>query len=262
MNLLYFDCFSGISGDMTVGALIDAGGDPEYLAEQLTKLNMSDEYKLSWDKLNKNGIMSTKFNVILENKHDDHLHAKHYANENGHQSNHNDHVAHRSYQEIVKLIKQAGFSENVENLAIRIFTKLGKAEGIIHGVPLEDVHFHEVGAVDSIIDIVSVAILLDALDIEKIISSPIPVGSGRIHIDHGIYPVPAPATLEILRNVPVVMSDLKGELTTPTGAAIVSELASEYSSLPSMVIKSIGYGAGTKTFPHHPNVLRLVLGSS
>jgi len=167
---------------------------------------------------------------------------------------------HRSYREIVKLIKSAGFSERVENDAVNIFTKIGQAEGKIHGVALEDVHFHEVGAVDSIIDIVGAAILLEQLQIDSIKSSAIPVGSGRIHIDHGVYPVPAPATLEILIGVPIATSEVKGELATPTGAAIVAVLAEAFCTLPAMKVQSVGYGAGTKTFPKHPNVLRVIIG--
>ena len=158
------------------------------------------------------------------------------------------------------MIESATFSDEVKDLAIRIFTRIGKAEGLIHGQPLEKVHFHEVGAVDSIVDIVGAAILIDSLNIEEVIASPVPVGSGKIHIDHGVYPVPAPATLEILRGIPLAASDLKFELTTPTGAAIVAELATSYGSLPAMTIHSIGYGAGTKTFPDHPNVLRVMIG--
>jgi uncharacterized protein (DUF111 family) len=158
------------------------------------------------------------------------------------------------------MIKAAGFNPKVEDMALKIFRKIGEAEGLIHGLPLDKVHFHEVGAVDSIIDIIGAAILIDQLDISKITSSPVPVGKGRIHIDHGIYPVPAPATLEILKGVPIEQSDVRAELTTPTGAAIVSVLAEEFCSIPSMKVQSIGYGAGTKTFKNHPNVLRVIIG--
>lgn len=246
MTILYFDCFSGISGDMVIGALIDAGGDPTHLENELKKLNMEKEYKLTFKKVVKNGITSTKFDVILTSK----------ANNGEHQHNH-----HRSYKGIVKLIKSAGYSDEVQDTALNVFKKIGVAEGKIHGVALDDVHFHEVGAVDSIIDIVGAAILLDQLNVDSIKSSSIPVGSGKIRIDHGIYPVPAPATLEILRGIPIATSEVKGELATPTGAAIVAELADEFCSLPAMTVQSIGYGAGTKNFPKQPNILRVIIGS-
>lgn len=309
MKVLYFDCFSGISGDMVIGALIDAGGDPYYLTEELKKLKIDDEYELKWDKVIKNGITSTKFEVLLKDSHHEHTHQhdfhdedhnhseeqkkrqknsgdlyhdplhndqkeadiedqhddreggehiSHHSDEHGHHHHHDHH--HRAYRDIVQIIEEADFSERVQTIALNIFKKIGKAEGKIHGVPLEDVHFHEVGAVDSIIDIVGTAILIDQLKIDVVKSSPIPVGSGQIHIDHGIYPVPAPATLEILRGVPIAKSTLKAELTTPTGAGIATVLADDFCTLPAMTVDSIGYGSGTKNFPDHPNVLRVIIG--
>jgi pyridinium-3,5-bisthiocarboxylic acid mononucleotide nickel chelatase len=148
----------------------------------------------------------------------------------------------------------------VKDTALKIFKKIGEAEGLIHGVPLEKVHFHEVGAVDSIIDIIGTAILIHQLEVSVIKSSPIPVGTGKIRIDHGIYPVPAPATLEILKGVPIEHSEVRFELTTPTGAAIIAVLAEEFCSIPSMKVNSIGYGAGTKTFKDRPNVVRVIIG--
>jgi uncharacterized protein (DUF111 family) len=158
------------------------------------------------------------------------------------------------------MIENAGFNESVERMALGIFRKIGEAEGKIHGIPLDKVHFHEVGAVDSIIDIVGAAILIDQLGVTAIKSSPVPVGTGKIKIDHGIYPVPAPATLEILKGVPVLGGDVRGELATPTGAAIVAVLAEEFCALPPLKVRSIGYGAGTKSFKEHPNVLRVIIG--
>lgn len=233
---------------MVIGALIDAGGNPDHLAMELKKLKIEDEYELTWKKVVKNGINSTKFDVVLTNENHDHSHSHEHSHD------------HRSYKRIVELITSARFSERVQGDALAIFKKIGEAEGKIHGIALEDVHFHEVGAVDSIIDIVGIAILLEQLQIDSIKSSAIPVGSGKIHIAHGIYPVPAPATLEILRGISIAASDVKGELATPTGAAVVAVLAEEFCTLPSMKIKSIGYGAGTKSFPTHPNVLRVIIG--
>ncbi|MEH7010143.1 LarC family nickel insertion protein [Neobacillus niacini] len=323
MKTLYFDCFSGVSGDMVIGALIDAGADPVKLVEELKKLNIEDEYELTWKKVVKNGITSTKFDVLLD-KHDhhhhhdhghshnhdhhhdhghshshdhDHSHDHHHDHEHTHTHDHDHehehvhvhthdhqhdhehthdhdhqhdhehthdhdhhHHDHRSYKDIVRLIEEADFSQQVKDTALRIFKKIAEAEGLIHGVPLDNVHFHEVGAVDSIIDIIGTAILIDQLEISVIKSSPIPVGTGKIRIDHGIYPVPAPATLEILKGIPIEHSEVRAELATPTGAAIVSVLAEEFCSIPSMKVSSIGYGAGTKTFKDHPNVVRVIIG--
>jgi pyridinium-3,5-bisthiocarboxylic acid mononucleotide nickel chelatase len=318
MKTLYFDCFSGVSGDMVIGALIDAGADPVKLVEELKKLNIEDEYELKWKKVNKNGITSTKFDVILanhdhehthshdhdhdhehthshahdhdhghshshEHTHDhehthSHAHDHEHAHTHSHDHNHNHEHSHthghdhehthshdhhhdqRSYKDIVRLIEEADFPQPVKDTALKIFKKIGEAEGLIHGVPLEKVHFHEVGAVDSIIDIIGTAILIHQLEVSVIKSSPIPVGTGKIRIDHGTYPVPAPATLEILKGVPIEHSEVRFELTTPTGAAIIAVLAEEFCSIPSMKVNSIGYGAGTKTFKDHPNVVRVIIG--
>ncbi len=293
MKTLYFDCFSGISGDMVIGALIDAGADPEFLAEELKKLKIDDEYELGWKKVVKNGITSTKFDVILldsisvnnaddhshehthshDHSHDhshehmhnhdhshDHSHGHGHSHDRSHDHSHSHSHHHRSYKDIMKLILEADLSDNVKNTALNIFEKIGRAEGHIHGMPLEQVHFHEVGAVDSIIDIVGAAILFHHLEVSVIKASAIPVGTGRIKIDHGIYPVPAPATLEILKGIPLEHTNIRGELTTPTGAAIVAAMADEFCAFPSLKVQAIGYGAGTKTFAEHPNVLRVIIG--
>jgi len=323
MKTLYIDCFSGISGDMFIGALLDAGGDSEHLVKELKKLKISEEYELKWKKIVKNGITSTKFDVEVKNAHkhthhhehshdhDDHdnghshhhehghthdhehghTHGHHHSHgEHGHTHDHTHHHSHgehvhthdhnlqhshgehehthgnnhqhehRTYQSIKEMIETAGFKEEVKDLSLRIFKKIAEAEGHIHGLPIEKVHFHEVGAVDSIIDIIGTAILLDQLRISRVKSSAIVAGSGKIRIDHGIYPVPAPATLEMLKGIPIQQTDIKAELTTPTGAAIVAVLAEEFCPFPSINIESIGYGAGTKTFPDRPNVLRVVIG--
>nr|WP_309099480.1 LarC family nickel insertion protein [Fredinandcohnia onubensis] len=295
MKTLYFDCFSGISGDMVIGALLDAGADPQVLVQELKKLHFEDEYELEWKKVVKNGITSTKFDVILKNDgsnhthdHDhshDHSHDHHHEHDHSHGHSHDHHHghghshghdhhhdhdhshdhghhhhSHRSYKDIVKMIEESDLTPEVKETSLKVFRKIGEAEGLIHGLPLDKVHFHEVGAVDSIIDIVGAAILLHQLEITTIKSSSVPVGTGKIHIDHGIYPVPAPATLEILKGVPIEQSDIRFELTTPTGAGIVSVLTEEFCSFPSMKVTSIGYGAGTKTFKDRPNVLRVIIG--
>ncbi|MDQ0247532.1 uncharacterized protein (TIGR00299 family) protein [Bacillus fengqiuensis] len=252
MKTLYFDCFSGISGDMTIGALIDIGADVHILETELNKLDLNSEYELKWEKVVKKGISATKFDVILTEKETDHDHEHH----------HHHHHHHRHYSDIVEIIKNAGLNENVQTMALNIFEKIGRAEAKIHNIPFEKVHFHEVGAVDSIIDVVGTCILIDHLGILRIVSSGVPVGNGQIKIEHGIYPVPAPATLEILKGVPIQASNIEAELTTPTGAGILSALVNDFGSIPSLNVESIGYGAGTKDFPAHPNVLRIILGTS
>lgn len=284
MTILYLDCFSGISGDMVIGALLEAGADFAQMEKELKKLNMEGEYTLSKKTVNKNGIIAVKFDVGLnqeeKNVHHDHGHSHSHAHDHhdhGHHdhshshshshddhdhshSHSHDHHHHRAYKQIAEMIEVAGFNKAVTDTALSIFKKIGEAEGKIHGLPLERVHFHEVGAVDSIIDIVGTAILMDQLGITKVYCSPIPTGSGHIHIDHGTYPVPAPATLEILKGVPIARTSVKGELTTPAGAAIAAVLADSFGTMPSMTVEKIGYGAGMKTFKDRPNVLRVVIG--
>lgn len=266
MKVLYFDCFSGISGDMTIAALLDSGASLDVLETELKKLNIASEYQLKCEKVIRNGITSSKFDVILLNEHknnSNHVHTHTHTEEHTHDHSHthtHTHDQQRTYKEIVRMINDAELTDRAKEYALAIFKKIGEAEGSIHGVPLAEVHFHEVGAVDSIIDIVGTAILIDQLRIERIIASSVPVGSGHIHIDHGIYPVPAPATLEMLKGVPIAASNVQAELTTPTGAAIISVLSSEFGTFPEMQIKEIGYGAGTKTFADHPNILRIVIG--
>ncbi|MGP4039354.1 nickel pincer cofactor biosynthesis protein LarC [Gracilibacillus sp. D59] len=251
-KILYFDCFSGISGDMTIAALLDTGISLEWFENQLKALELDKEYQLKLDKILKNGINSNKFDV----NYDDHHHHHHHHHDHHHGHSHH----HRQYKDIVKLIEESELNDAVKKMSLEMFRVIGEAEAKIHGMNLESVHFHEVGAIDSIIDIVGTAILIDELQVDRIVSSSIPVGSGHIHIDHGVYPVPAPATLEVLKGVPLKESKINGELTTPTGASIIKTLANDFSTMPNMKVDKIGYGAGTKTFEDHPNVLRVIIG--
>jgi pyridinium-3,5-bisthiocarboxylic acid mononucleotide nickel chelatase len=240
MKIVYLDCFSGIAGDMTLAALVDAGADKDYVEQELSKLEL-DPYTLHWYKVNKRGVSALKLDVVLD------------------ESNPPRH--HRHYSEIVDLIIRADFSERATALALAIFEKIAIAEAKIHDVSVEHVHFHEVGAIDSIVDVVGVALALDSLEADKIICSPVPLGSGTIRIDHGVYPVPAPATLEMMKGIPVAESRLRLELTTPTGAGIVSGVVTGFNiSLPSMIVDHVGYGAGTRELADQPNVLRVVVG--
>jgi uncharacterized protein (TIGR00299 family) protein len=242
MRILYFDCFSGISGDMSVAALVDAGADANYIEKELSKIQI-EPFSLSWKRVNKRGISALKMDVILDPK----AMPKH----------------HRHYSEIVEMIISAGFSARTTAISLAIFEKIGIAEAKIHDIPLEKVHFHEVGAIDSIVDVIGVALAIDSLEVERILSSPVPLGSGTVLCDHGIYPVPAPATLEMMRGLPIAPTAYQLEMTTPTGAGIISGTVNDFSiSLPLMVIESIGYGAGTRDLPNQPNVLRVVVGKT
>ncbi|WP_282940389.1 nickel pincer cofactor biosynthesis protein LarC [Paenibacillus sp. RC67] len=242
MKIAYLDCFSGISGDMTLAALVDAGADRAYIEEELRKLEI-EPFTLDWKRVNKKGISALKMDVVLDPETAP--------------------THHRHYSEIVKYIHSAGLNERVVKLSLAIFEKIGVAEAKIHGIPVEKVHFHEVGAMDSIVDVIGVALAMDSLDIEKIFSSPVPLGSGTIRCDHGIYPVPAPATLEMMRGLPIAPTSYAVEMTTPTGAGIISGLVDEFTKgFPPMIVESIGYGAGTRDLPNQPNVLRVVIGKA
>lgn len=241
MKAIYFDCFSGISGDMTLGALLDLGVDLERLKVELGKLDLHG-YSLRSERTSKHGISATKFSVILHSEHGDHNHQ------------------HRTLPDILRIIDSGGISDRAKATARRIFDRLAEAEAKVHGIPKEEVHFHEVGAVDSILDIVGTAIALDLLGVEGIFSSPISLGRGFARSAHGIIPVPAPATVELLRGIPVRQSDVEAELTTPTGAAIISTLAAQFGPMPPMRIEAVGYGAGSRDLQGQPNLLRVFLG--
>ncbi|MDF2890213.1 MAG: hypothetical protein K0R80_580 [Clostridia bacterium] len=273
MKVLYFDCFSGISGDMTLGALLDLGVSQAHLLESLKALKLEDEYHFDIKKELKNGIMGTLVDVVLhheeEGHHHDNQHDHHHHHEHNHHHRHDEaavaHVhdhshehEHRSYKSIVSMIEDSSLNENVKDLSKRIFTVIGEAEGKIHGKPLEEVHFHEVGAVDSIVDIVGAAICIDALKPDKIVFSKIPLSKGFVKCQHGMFPLPAPASLEILKDVPVYFTDVKFELVTPTGAGIIKALADSFDDSGDMTIEKIGYGLGKKTY-EKPNVLRVYL---
>lgn len=238
MKVLYFDCFSGISGDMAVGALLDAGADEKVLLEGLKQLK-ADGYRINIEKKLKNGISGTDFSVLLEDQH-----------------NH-EHV-HRNMGDIERIINDSGLNERVRKLSIRMFRLVAEAEGRIHGKPAEEVHFHEVGAIDSIIDIVGTAICIDNLAADRIVFSSLPLSKGFVKCQHGVFPLPAPATLEILKGVPVYFTDVNFELVTPTGAAIAKGLADEFGIAGELEAERIGYGIGKREY-EIPNVLRVVL---
>jgi pyridinium-3,5-bisthiocarboxylic acid mononucleotide nickel chelatase len=248
MKLLYLDCFAGISGDMFLGALLDLGVTEETLRTELAKLKLPG-YTISTRRVVKQNISATKFDCIEKTP------ALHRSAATTH--------SHRGYSEIAGMITGSGLSENVKRRALSVFRRLGEAEAKIHGVPLEQIHFHEVGAVDSIVDIVGACIAVEALGVDEIQSSPPRLGSGFVETAHGRFPVPAPATLELLKGILVRSSDEPVELVTPTGAALLAEFCTKFSqAMPAMSIEKIGYGAGSRDLDKAPNVLRAVLGES
>ena len=234
--LAFFDCFSGISGDMTLGALIDLGVSVDWLKKALQQLPL------------------TGFEVLVEPTSRKGLSAKRVLiHEQGE-------TASRNYTQIKSLIQSSTLSEKVKGMSLDIFDKIATAEAKIHDQPKEQVHFHELGGIDSIVDIVGTALCIERLGITKIISSRIPLGKGFIECEHGTLPVPAPATLSILHGIPVYGSGIPHELVTPTGAAIVSTLAASFEPMPDMIIDKIGYGAGKRDLESMPNVLRIITG--
>ena len=253
MKTIYFDCFAGAAGDMLVGALIDLGLDFKALEDELAKLEVRG-YDLSNESVLKQGVTSHKF--IVNITHETHHH--HHEEEHSHGTDHHG----RSYRQIREILEKAPIPEAPKNRAIAAFHRLGVVEAGIHGVELDEIHFHEVGAVDSIIDITGYFLGLHMLRIEQVAASPLPVGSGFVQCAHGRMPVPAPATAKLLEGVPVAESNLEGEVLTPTGALLLSESAAYFGPMPEMTITRVGYGAGDKDQPDTPNVVRAFLGES
>ena len=265
MRTLYFDCSSGISGNMTLGALLEIVGDDNYLLDELKKLNV-DGYKIEISKKIKNGITGKYVDVILEHEHEHHDHDHHHEHEHTHEHGHihdheHHHHEHRNLHDVYEIIEKSSIDEKSKELAKRIFLRVAKAESKVHNKPLEEVHFHEVGAIDSIVDIVGTAILINKINPDKIISSVVNDGYGFIECAHGTMAVPVPATSEIFAdsNVKFRQIDVDTELVTPTGAAIIAELAEEFTTLPAMVTRKIGWGVGYKDLKI-PNVLKVYLG--
>jgi uncharacterized protein (TIGR00299 family) protein len=238
MKIAYLDCLSGISGDMLLGALIDAGVDLAAIQAGLDSLGLPS-CRLQVTEVKKKGFRAANLTVEHEPEH-----------------------AHRHLHHITDMIDRGTLTASQKDLAKRIFTRLGEAEAKVHGTTIRKVHFHEVGAVDSIADIVGAAIGLDLLGVDRIVCSPIPTGRGAVTIAHGRVSIPAPATAEILRGIPLAHSDVAAELTTPTGAAIVATVVDEFGPLPAMTITAIGYGAGDRDLEEQANMLRLLVGEA
>jgi uncharacterized protein (TIGR00299 family) protein len=236
MKTLFFDCFSGASGNMILGALIALGVDREKLVEEIKLLDISD-FEIEFSQVDRVGISAIYADVKVPHEH-----------------------AHRHLHTIEKIINDSRLSGKVKERAIAIFTKLAEAEAKIHGIDVEQVHFHEVGAMDAIIDVVGACIGFEMLGIEKFACSKIHVGSGFAQMAHGKFPIPPPAVAELLQNVPIYSTEIEGELMTPTGAAIISTVCDEFGAIPEMRIERTAYGAGTREYEDFPNVLRLILG--
>jgi pyridinium-3,5-bisthiocarboxylic acid mononucleotide nickel chelatase len=237
VKVAHFDCFSGISGDMTLAALIDAGVDAETIREGVASLALP--IRLEVEKVRRNGIAATYVRVEAPQENE-----------------------HRFLPEVEEILRRSKLSEKQRDLALRIFRRLGEAEAAVHNMPVEKVHFHEVGALDSIADIAGAAIGLDLLGAEQFTSRSVPTGSGTVKCEHGVMPVPAPATAQLLKGVPLGASSIKAELTTPTGAAILTTLVQQWIEQPVMTVEAIGYGAGRRDFPDQPNLLRLFIGTA
>ena len=251
MKVLYFDCSSGISGNMTLGALSELIDDPDYLVNELKKLNV-DGYHIHISKEKKNGITGTYVDVHLEHEH---------HHDHKHEHVHHHHHEHRNLFDVNKIIDESEIDEKAKDLAKRIFLRVAKAESKVHNETLENVHFHEVGAIDSIVDIIGTAILLCKINPDVIYSSVVNDGYGFIECAHGMISVPVPATSEIFAasNAITRQIDVDTELVTPTGAAIIAEIASEFTTMPAMNVQKVGWGTGTKDLVI-PNVLKVSLG--
>src|SRR5579871_4256630 len=290
MRIAYLECFSGMSGDMFLGALVDAGVPARVLEETVAALDVGARLEIS--RVVRSGISATKVDVWVDGEkdmpreefwadrdqhahpdaHSHHDHRDHYDHSHAHGEDSragapaphvhesHEHSHGRGLTEIREIIGKAGISETAKKTAIAIFEALGAAEAKIHATSVEKVHFHEVGAVDAMVDIVCAAVGAEALGVDEIICSPLNVGGGTVKCAHGTLPVPAPATVELLKDAPVYSSGLQAELVTPTGAAIVKTLAARFAAFPEMKIEKAGYGAGSRDFSGHPNVVRLTVG--
>lgn len=270
MEILYYDCFCGISGDMNLAALLDLGVPREYLIEEISKLKLNSEYRIKIERAVKHGITGTRVDVIYDEEKTNETHHEHnHSNDeehnhthgevhtHSHSKNHEHHT--RNLKDIENIINSSSLNDKVKKLSLDMFMRVAEAEAKVHGKTLYEVHFHEVGAIDSIIDMVGAAICIDYLNVDKIIASPVQVGGGFVKCAHGLMPVPAPATVEILKNIPINTGIVQFETTTPTGAAILAANVQEFTGKIDFSIKKIAYGIGHRDL-EIPNVLRVYLG--
>ncbi len=254
MKIAYFDCFSGISGDMTLGALVDAGVPPEIVTDGLATLKLDAEFSLHFEKATKHGITGTRAIVEVHPAH--HSHAdSHHSHDHGHA-----HGPSRHLSDIFKLLDDSDLDAEVRDTAKRVFDRLAEAEAKVHNTTKTKVHLHEVSGIDSIVDIVGSVIGLAHLDVGAVYASPLSLGRGFVRCAHGLMPVPVPGTMELLKGVPIHQTDIPKELVTPTGAALITTLSEEFGVMPQMRLDRVGYGAGTRDLEQRPNLLRLCLG--
>jgi len=238
MKTLYFDCFAGASGDMILGAMVAAGVEPRVLMGQLSLLNLHG-YSIDFQPVDRSGLSATHVRVQIPKEH-----------------------SHRHLSDILKIIYDSQLSDAVKDRAAKVFSRLAEAEAHVHNQPVEKIHFHEVGAMDAIIDVVGAAICFEVAGIERFVCSPLQVGSGFVDMEHGRFPVPPPAVAELLKGAPVYSTEIKGEMVTPTGAAIIATVCTEYGPIPSMELQRTGYGAGTRQYDTFPNALRVLIGET
>ncbi len=294
MKIAYFDCFCGAAGDMIVAACLDAGVPAEYLREELNKLGLPEEMEYGVEKVKRAGIAATQFlpklktgpkpkHIAKDSQHpvhgakgrtdagaesscEHHHHAPgpalqtHPHNSGKHHHESGRHV-YRGLPEITAIIQDSGLRGPVKERACQVFETLARAEAKVHGKGKDEIHFHEVGGIDSIADIVGACIALDYLQVDEFYCSPLVVGGGTVQCEHGLIPVPAPATAELIKGIEIRSSPIRKELLTPTGAAILTSIVDSFGPLPACCLSSIGYGAGTRDFPGVPNVLRLLVGT-
>ena len=271
MKIAYFDCFSGISGDMTLGALVDAGVPPEILTDRLATLKLDAEFSLHFEKSVKHGITGTRAIVEVHPAHmpsheeashehsDTHTHEHSHTHTHGH-SHHHEHGPSRHLSDIFKLLDNSDLDAEIRNTAKRVFDRLAAAEAKVHNTTKDKVHLHEVSGIDSIVDIVGSVIGLTHLNVDAVYASPLSLGRGFVRCAHGLMPVPVPGTMELLKGVPIHQTDIPKELVTPTGAALITTLSQEFGVMPQMRLDRVGYGAGTRDLEQRPNLLRLCLG--
>ena len=238
MRTLYFDCFAGASGNMILGALVGAGAQKESLLNEISRLGL-EGYDIEFLKVNRSGVSATFVDVKVPHEH-----------------------SHRHLADIEKIIAASGLSDSVKERAIGIFTRLAEAEAKVHGIDVQKVHFHEVGAMDAIIDIVGACVGFELLGIERFVCSRIHVGSGFVEMSHGRFPIPPPAVTELLQGFPIYSTEIEGELMTPTGAAIISTLSEPYDQISNLTPEVVSYGAGGRDYDRFPNVLRIIVGES
>ncbi len=273
MNIAYFDCFSGISGDMTLGALVDVGIEPGALRTELSKLKLDAEFSLDFEKASKHHITGTRAIVRTTESHqedvnrtaelsegaDAHSHSHDHAHETHHHSHH-DHAPSRHLADIFEILEDSNLERAIIDRSKQVFDRLAEAEAKVHNTSKDRIHLHEVSGIDSIVDVVGCVIGLNLLGIEELYASPLALGSGFVRCAHGLMPVPVPGTMELLKGVEVRQTQIRKELVTPTGAAIITTLARGFGPMPEMVIDRVGYGAGTRELEEQPNLLRICLG--